>query len=205
MKAGSITSKTLGPPGCHPLLTVIGKLWLRFWGWKIEGTLPYKPKYVIILAPHTSNWDGFLILPAAFALGLKFNFLGKKELFIWPVGVLLEAMGGIPVDRKANKDTVSQILDEIEKRDQVIIGIAPEGTRSLTPYWKSGFYHIARKANLSLSFAYLDYDRKRAGFDEGMELSGDVDKDLNVIRKFFAKVPAKHPEKVGEVIFKPQV
>ena len=203
MEAGVIKADALGPPRCNAFLTIIGKLWLRIWGWEIEGSLPSKPKFVIILAPHTSNWDGLLILPAAMALGLKFNFLGKKELFAWPIGGLVRWLGGIPVDRHASIDLVGQIVDEVAKRDQVIIGIAPEGTRSLTKYWKSGFYHIAKQANLPLSFAYLDYDRKRAGFNEGITISGDVEADLALIRRFFSKVKPKHPEKAGKVAFKP--
>lgn len=204
MQEDVVKADALGPPSCNLFLKVVGKIWLRIWGWEIEGSLPSKPKFVIILAPHTSNWDGLLILPAAFALGLKFNFLGKKQLFFWPIGGLVRWLGGISVDRHASKDTVGQIVDEIEDRDQVIIGIAPEGTRSLTKYWKSGFYHIAQQSKLPLCFAYLDYERKRAGFDEGMLVSGDVEADLKIIRRFFSNVKAKNPQNVGNVAFKPR-
>lgn len=203
MEDGVMKADALGPPRCNVFLTIIGKLWLRIWGWEVEGRLPSKPKFVIILAPHTSNWDGLLILPAAFALGLKLNFLGKKELFTWPIGGFMRSLGGIPVDRHARIDLVGQIVDEVAERDQVVIGIAPEGTRSLTKYWKSGFYYIAEQANIPLGFAYLDYDRKCAGFDEGITISGDVEADLALIRQFFSKAKPKYPEKAGEIAFKP--
>ena len=204
MQAQATKEKKLGPPRSSAWIRWICKVYLKIAGWEIEGELPQAPKMVLIFAPHTSNWDGFYMIPAALAFGLRPNFLGKKELFWGPLGPFMRWLGGIPVDRKVKMDLVTQMAEAIEARDQVVLGIAPEGTRSRKDYWKSGFYHIALKAGVPLSFGYLDYQRKCAGFDKGIELSGDVDKDLALIRQFFAKIPAKYPEKVGKVAFRPQ-
>lgn len=205
MEVEVLKGKELGPPQCGSLMRGLCRLYLKLTGWEIEGDLPRIPKMVLIFAPHTSNWDGFYMLPAAFAYGLRPNFLAKKELFKGPLGPFMRWIGGIPVDRKAKMDLVSQMAAAIDSREQVLLGIAPEGTRSSVKYWKSGFYHIALKAGVPLTFGYLDYNRRKAGFNRGIELSGDVEKDLALIRNFFEKVHAKYPENVGKVAFRPQV
>ncbi|MCH7662758.1 MAG: lysophospholipid acyltransferase family protein [Chloroflexi bacterium] len=204
MKVSAVKAHSKNYPTCSPILRWLGGAWLRLFGWRIEGSIPDAPKFVAIYAPHTSNWDGFLILPAAFAVGIKFNFLAKKELFVWPIGMLISWIGGIPVDRHSRKDLVGQIVAAIEEREKVAIGVAPEGTRRYTEYWKTGFYHITQRAEVPLCFAYLDYERKVAGFDEGMLLSGDMDKDMEHIRGFYSKAKPKHPENFGQVAFKPK-
>ena len=202
MKAGAVNNSDLSYPRCSRMARWAGMVWLRLFGWQMEGTLPEVPKFLVIFSPHTSNWDGIMLIPAGFAFGVKFNFLAKKELFFGPIGAILRGMGGIPVDRRAPKDLVGQIVDAIEEREQVVIGIAPEGTRSLTKYWKSGFYHIAYRVNIPLSFAYLDYKRKVVGFDEGIILTGDSDMDMQKIRQFYSNVNAKYPDNVGPVAFR---
>ncbi|MBW8012807.1 MAG: acyltransferase [Chloroflexi bacterium] len=193
----------LGPPQCAKIFTWISNIWLRLMGWKVEGNVPHIPKMVLIFAHHTSTWDFFIILPSAFSIGLKPNYLGKKQLFSGLLGWYFSAMGGIPVDRQSKTNTVDQIVTEIKKRDQVLIGIAPEGTRKHINHWKTGFYHIAYQAGVPITFGYLDYARKYAGFYQGFIPSGDMEADFQLIQNFFGKVTAKFPERMGEIAIKP--
>ena len=195
-----------GPPKVNPVVQSICKVFLTISGWKISGEYPPHPRSVIIFAPHTSNWDFVYMLPAVFALGLKPNWLGKKELFFWPVKYFFLILGGIPVDRNASLRMVDQTAEALKERQQAILGIAPEGTRSKSKYWKSGFYHIAEKAGVPVNFCYLDYAQKVAGVQEGFLPSGDVEADMEIVRTFFAQKGqhGKYPENIGEIILKPR-
>jgi 1-acyl-sn-glycerol-3-phosphate acyltransferase len=161
---------------------------------------------VVIFAPHTSNWDFVNMLSAIFSLGLKPNWLGKKELFFWPVKYLFVGLGGIPVNRGTNLRLVDQTAEALKHQERAILGIAPEGTSSKSQYWKSGFYHIAEQAEIPINFAYLDYTNKIAGVQEGFMPSGDVEADMEIIRAFFAQYGqnGKYPENIGEIILKPR-
>lgn len=197
----------LGPPKVNILLRTLALWFLVLVGWKAKSDIELlllPKKFVAILAPHTSNWDLLFIMGVIFALGLKFNWFGKKEVFRWPLGGLFKRLGGIPIERSTHKNMVQQTAELIRSREQVIVGIAPEGTRSNTKYWKTGFYHIAHQAAVPIVFAYLDYDRKVGGLGPMMETMGDIEKDLKVIRSFYQGVTAKYPECVGEVAIKPQ-
>ncbi|MEL6546550.1 MAG: 1-acyl-sn-glycerol-3-phosphate acyltransferase, partial [Myxococcota bacterium] len=135
----------------------IARTMLRFTGWAPEGELPKAAKAVVIAAPHTSNWDGYYIILMGFALGIKFAWIGKKALFRGPLGWMLKTMNGIAIDRSGNLDLVTQLAKEFESRSELMLAIAPEGTRSHRDYWRSGFYHIAQTANVPIVMGYLDY------------------------------------------------
>ena len=202
-----ITSDELGPPKVNILLKTLALWFLALAGWKAKADLDIQllpKKFVAILAPHTSNWDLLFIMGVIFALGLKFNWFGKNEAFRWPIGGIFKKLGGIPIERSTSKNMVQQTVELIGSREQVIVGIAPEGTRSTTKYWKTGFYHIAHQAAVPLVLAYLDYDRKLGGLGPLMETTGDIEEDLKEIRGYYAGVTAKHPECAGEVAIKPR-
>ena len=179
------------------------RVYMRRMGWTVEGNLPRLAKTVVIYAPHTSNWDIFFILPAMFALGVRPSFFAKKELFWWPLGLIFRVLGGIPVDRSAPGNMVGQSVQAIKESSQIMLGVPPEGTRRKTPYWKSGFYHIAYNAGVPVIFAFTDFKRKIAGFGPTMELTGDMEKDMERIRDFYKNIAGKNPHLVGEIRFKP--
>ncbi len=181
----------------------LGKSALNMLGWQVDNRLPDDPKMVVIFAHHTSNWDFFYMILAAFSIGLKPNWMGKKELFRGPLGPVLSRIGGISVDRSSNHNTVELMAEAIQTTDEVILAIAPEGTRSKVDHWRSGFYHIAARANIPIHFAYIDYPSKTAGVTYGLVPSGNLDEDIQIIRRFYQDKHGKFPEKVGEVQFKP--
>src|SRR4030095_7404564 len=139
-------------------------LWFNRNGWTISGTRPPDRKFVIMGASHTSNWDFLVFLGAVHAIGRQVHFIGKHSLFRWPIGGFMRALGGVPVDRSARQDRVSQIVAEFNARDEFILVIAPEGTRSFTTQWKSGFYQIALRAGVPIVAAGPDYPTRRGVF-----------------------------------------
>jgi 1-acyl-sn-glycerol-3-phosphate acyltransferase len=174
---------------------------LALCGWKVETGSPAADKYILVVYPHTSNWDfpfGYL---AKMSLGLKLHWVGKHSLFRWPFGPLARWLGGIPVNRRSRNNVIDQMAARFRTSDQLIIAITPEGTRSRTEAWKSGFYHIARGAGVPLALAYIDYGRKRMGISPPFELSGDVEADLAHIRAFYADKQGRYPDQAGEIRF----
>lgn len=200
-----VMNEGLGPPKVNTLLKTLAIWFIALVGWKAEGDIHVLPKkFVAILAPHTSNWDLIFILGVIFAIGLKVNWFGKKEAFRWPLGWLLKRLGGIPIERNTRQNMVQQTVKLIRSREQVVVGMTPEGTRANTKYWKTGFYHIAHQAAVPIVFAFLDYERKVGGLGPSMETSGDLEGDMTVIRRYYEGVVAKYPECVGEIAIKPQ-
>ncbi|MES0338609.1 MAG: lysophospholipid acyltransferase family protein [Anaerolineales bacterium] len=199
------TNYELGPPKVNNFIKTLAQWFIALVGWKAEGDLHLLPKkFVAIMAPHTSNWDLLFALGTISALGIKFNWFGKKEAFSWPIGGLFKLLGGIPIERSAHQNMVEQTAALIRSRDRVIIGIAPEGTRSNSKYWKTGFYNIAHQAGVPIVFAFLDYARKVGGLGPMMQTTGDIEEDLEEIRKYYKGVTAKNPALVGEIAIKPK-
>ena len=172
---------------------------LKIIGWKVTFTLPPCDKYVLAAAPHTSNWDFPLGLLAMSAVGLRFNWVGKHTLFKGPLGPFMQFIGGIPVDRRGSIGFVKKVIDIFDSREQFVLAIAPEGTRSLTKEWKEGFYRIALAANVPIALCYVDYPRKRVGIDRMLEPSGDIETDFEVLREYYQDKVGKCPEKQGPV------
>jgi len=193
------------PLRSNKILTLLSKFFLKMMGWKVEGGVPDIPKFVGILAPHTSNWDMPLILAVMYALGIKINWFGKKEAFRWPVGGFFKWMGGIPIDRSSRQNMVHQTVRMIQAHEQIIVGITPEGTRSKTRYWRTGFYYIAHEAKVPIVVAYLDYARKVGGFGPVVKITGDIEADMKVISRFCSGIHARYPHKVGEFVIPPAV
>jgi 1-acyl-sn-glycerol-3-phosphate acyltransferase len=175
-RRGNAFSRALG----HALL-VLG-------GWRIEGEFPDQPKLVVIVAPHTSNWDFVIGISAVYALGLSARFLGKHTLFYPPLGWLMRWFGGVPVNRDAPQGFVPQAVEAIEKADAIFLGITPSGTRSSTKPWKSGFYHIAHAARVPILPIAFDGDRRAIRLFPAFETSGDYDADLPRLLAPFAGV-----------------
>lgn len=172
---------------------------LRLLGWQIVGQPPRIPKYVMLGVPHTSNADGFLMLLVATAVQLRLNFLIKDSWFRGPLGPLARRLGGVPIDRSTSRNTVGQIVAAFASREELAFVITPEGTRGYTDHWRSGFYHIARRANIPVVLGFIDYGSKQIGFGPAIELTSDTAADMDRIRAFYADKTARYPEKFGPI------
>ncbi len=183
------------------MLKGLAGLILKVGGWTPNGGVPDAPKAVFIAAPHTSNWDGIWALVYKVAIGLDIRFFGKDTLFWFPLGALLRWLGGIPLDRSKAGGAVQQAVDMLTSQEEFFFGLAPEGTRSLTDGWKTGFYRIAREADVPVYLGFLDYGRKELGIGPRLDLTGDAEADLQVCRDFYADKAARWPEKVSPIRF----
>ena len=182
----------------------ISRAILRLLGWRVDANLPAARKYVVIGAFHTSNWDFPLMLLLKSALGLKARWVGKHVLFRWPFGWLMRRLGGIPVDRRSPHKYVEQIVEAFRQRDELVLVIAPEGTRKKTEYWKSGFYHIALGAGVPIALGFADYPSKVGGIGASFTPTGDLESDLAQIRAFYADKRGLRPELQGAIRIRPQ-
>lgn len=169
---------------------------LRSLGWKMEGTIPPEvKKCVVMMAPHTSMWDFVYGWLGYMALGLKSRYLIKKEMFFFPLNLLLKAMGAIPVDRVNSSPIVMQVSQMIINSPAIILTITPEGTRSLRHNWKKGFYHIAMQSGIPIVMGYLDYKYKKGGLGPMFVPSGNYEADFKQVEDFYEHINALHPEK----------
>jgi len=177
---------------------------LRICGWHREGRVPDIPKFVMLAAPHTSNWDFPIGMAILLAFKIKFSLLGKDSLFRWPFGGFLKWMGLIPIDRSKARDVVAQSIQVFKDNRKMVMVVAPEGTRKRDIYWKSGFYHIARGANVPIVMGFLDYARKAGGIGPTIMPTGDIEFDMEKIRYFYDKISGKIPEKSTPAIIAPR-
>lgn len=177
----------------------LGRSVLRLRGWRLEGSPPDEPKYVMIAAPHTSNWDLLYLLAMSFVSGVKLSWLGKDSLFKGWMGRLMRVLGGVPVRRGERSGMVDSLADEFGAAESLVIVIPPEATRSYTDHWKSGFYRVAKAAEVPISCGYLDYANKVGGFDTVIRPSDDLAADMDKFRAFYADKQGKYPDNVGVV------
>lgn len=175
---------------------------LKLFGWHLVGHPPELKKYVVIIGPHTSNWDFIIFLLVKMTYKLKVVFIGKHTIFIWPFSVFLRKIGGVPVERSSKHNVVDTIVNEFTTRDEMVFALSPEGTRSYLDHWKSGFYHIARKADVPVQCAFLDAPSKRLGWGPIFQLTEDKDADLKKIESFYSDKKGFKPEKFSKIIFK---
>lgn len=168
---------------------------MRLLGWHVEGKLPDLPKFVLIGAPHTSNWDFLLFLGVIFHLKANVKFMGKAELFRNPFGWFFYWCGGVPVDRKKSQGLVEQMVDVCEKSDTFILTIAPEGTRHKVSEWKMGFYHIAKNTGIPVVMAVIDGAKKTVRVEQVFQLTENMEEDLKTIKGFFAGKVGINPKK----------
>lgn len=185
------------------MLKPVARLLLWLGGWTAVGGTPLVPKAVIIAAPHTSNWDAYWALVYKVAVGLDVHFFGKHTVFWFPLGTLLRALGGIPLDRRNPGSAIQVAVDGFRQNDSYYFGLAPEGTRSLKPHWKTGFYRIAEQAGVPVLPGFLDFAKKRVGFGDVIEITGDRDADMAKIRAFYAGIEGKNPENAGPIELPP--
>ena len=171
-------------------------LWLyNLAGWKVEGSAPTEDKFVVIAAPHTSNWDLLFMLGVAYKFRVRLRWMGKDTLFKAPFGWLMKALGGIPIDRSKSNNVVTQMVEIYEEAQELAVAIPPEGTRAQVRIWKTGFYNIAHGAKVPIALGFLDYEKKVGGIGGVLWTTGDYDKDLDVIKAFYANVTGKHANK----------
>ena len=177
----------------------MGETWLAAFGWRVEGGVPDVQKAVVVAAPHTSNWDFPFTLAISFALDLDISWLGKHTLFKPPYGAFFKWVGGIPVDRRSRHDLVSQVVRVLNESDKLMVIVPPEGTRSKTARWKTGFYYIATGADVPIVLGFLDFERKCGGLGHVFRPSGDLAADMKQIAEFYSTVKGKHPERMSPI------
>jgi 1-acyl-sn-glycerol-3-phosphate acyltransferase len=173
---------------------------LKMIGWELAGSFPDLPKYVLVGAPHTSNWDFPLAMLLMFGSGVRFNWIGKNSLFRWPLGSFFRRMGGIPVRRESTTNFVGQIVEAFERSTRLIIAIAPEGTRSMVTRWKTGFYYMAVGAQVPLVLGFVDYGRRQVGVGPVIYPSSNIEETFAQLRAFYTDKTGKYPDKHGQII-----
>lgn len=184
------------------MIQEICKWMLYKWlGYKKEVTVEHPEKFIICLAPHTSNWDFFYGQLYSLAEGLKCNYLMKKEWFFWPLGPIFRKTGGIPVYRQKHTSMTDALAETAKNTKGFRLTITPEGTRKLNAEWKKGFYYIAKNANIPILLYSLDYEKKTIRCTKTIIPSGDFEADMREIKLYYKDVMGKHPEKftIGEI------
>ena len=174
---------------------ILARIIMRLVGWRVDGKLPDLPKYVLIGAPHTSNWDFVLFLGVIFTLRANVKFMGKAEIFRSPIGWFFYFCGGVPVDRKKATGLVEQMVDACNKADKFILVIAPEGTRHHVTDWKRGFYHIAKGAGVPIVMAKVDGKHKTVHIGQIFHPTDDIEADMKAIKGNFEGVVGINPRR----------
>ena len=202
--AGTRNPHQLAPSFWTNLKHRLGRAWLQGHGWQSVGEIPDVSRFIVIASPHTTNWDLAFMLAVAWDVGFEVKWIGKHTLFAGPMGPLMRWLGGLPIDRRKRANQVDQAAAAVRGADKIMLAIAPEGTRSFSPHWKSGFYHIASTANVPILLGFLDYDRKIAGFGPLLQPSGDVDADFGTLRAFYGPLKGKFPQNSGPIGLAPK-
>ena len=183
----------------------LARFLLRLFGWELKVAPPPSRKYVLIGAPHTSNWDFVVGLLALWGARIRARWLGKKELFKPPLGHLMRALGGIPVDRSRREGLVDQVAEIFRREEEIAILITPEGTRGKAPYWRTGFYYMALKAGVPIALGYADFRRKEVGIGGYLYPTGDIRRDFAATRAFYQDKTGLRPEKQGPIRIREEV
>ncbi len=181
-------------PVIKPILKAISCFILKALRWSAVNRDEGCKRYVLIAAPHTSNWDFPLFLVIVFAQDMTAYWLGKHTLFKWPFGGFVRWVGGISVDRTEKANMVQQCVEYFNSTTEMVITSAPEGTRSRVQKWKTGFYYIATGANVPIALGFLDYKKKEGGIAKLFHPTGDIDSDIKTIREFYANISGKNTE-----------
>ena len=196
MKNSDMLKNGLSP---NRFMAWIGLAFLKTMGWRVEGEIPDIKKYVIIAAPHTTNWDFPITLAIAFSLRMKIHWMGKAAMFRWPFRGALRWLGGIPIDRSQSNNVVWQSVQAFREREKLIVLVPPEGTRKKVSYWKTGFYRIANGANIPIVLGFLDYRRKTGGIGPIFYPTGNIEEDMLHIKAFYATITGKRQGRFGNV------
>lgn len=168
-------------------------------GWKVSIIDPPTSSYVFIGAPHTTNWDFGILMLFATAYKVPVHWMGKDSLFKGPLGFIITALGGIPVNRSKSSNFVDQAAEMFAKNKDLIIALSPEGTRGKSTRWRTGFYYIALKAKVPVVMAFLDYKEKTCGLGPALHPTGDINADFEKIKNFYKNFTGKYPEKQGKI------
>ena len=184
-------------PIVKTLMRWLALMIFRLAGWKAEGKKPSIPKYVIIAAPHTSNWDFVYTMCLAFILRIKPLIMMKAAWFCWPMGPFLKWLGALPIDRSRSSNVVAQSIEAFHAHTHLAIVVPPSGTRKEVMYWKTGFYYIARGAVVPIVLGYLDYRRKVGGIGPIVNITGNIEADMKIIRNFYIDITGKYPKRAS--------
>lgn len=188
------------------MLAVVCRFILNLLGWRVQLPPSEPQQFVLIGYPHTSNMDFFLAMLAKGAVGLQFHFIAKDSLFWWPLGVAMRALGGIPVDRTTRRGVIAELAARFQRaktqQQPFVLAMMPEGTRSYRPHWRSGFYYLAREADVPVLPGYLDYQTRTIGFAPMIKISGNLQLDLAHLKAAYAGVYGRYHDKSGPVGFK---
>lgn len=179
-------------PVLNSLMRGFSLLCLRLAGWRVEGNAPAEEKYVLIAAPHTSNWDFPVTLMVCFALRLNVYWMGKASLFPPVIGKIMRWLGGIPVNRDRTGNLVQSTIEAFHQHKQLTVIVPPEGTRGTVTHWKTGFYYIAQGAGVPIALGFLDFKRKVGGVGMLFYPTGDIAKDMQAIQEFYAGIIGKN-------------
>lgn len=176
----------------------------RMRGWKATGAVPEPRRFILIAAPHTSNWDFVNFLGLTADLGVRPHFMAKLSLFRWPLGGFIRRMGGIPVDRKGGGNVVQQMVDEFARRAEFMLTVAPEGTRGQTTKWRTGFYQIAIAAKVPLVVGFMDYGTRTGGLGPLIWPTGDFRADmikvLDIYKSCVPKIPERAVKSIDDIV-----
>jgi len=164
--------------------------------WKMIGEIPTDNQYIIIVGPHTSNWDFMLGILVRSALGIRVRFLGKHQLFRFPFGWFFRLLGGMPVFRSTDNNLVDQVVAMYDNHPNFILGLAPEGTRRTINRWHTGFYHIACRAEVDIVMMGFDFKSREIRIREPFTPTDNVDNDFPVILDFFRNIDGCYPKPI---------
>lgn len=193
------------PPRRGRLLKWFAVLYFWLAGWKLKGTLPPNPRMLIIGAPHTSNWDGWNVIMASWIARVELKWMIKAEFLRWPlIGRFLRWAGAVPIRRDSSHNVVAQSAEQLRTNDELLLLVAPEGTRRKTDHWKTGFYWIAHQADVPMLCALMDYGTKTIKFTGPYHPTGDIEADIEKIWNDYRRVKPLHPEKLSDMRLRPR-
>lgn len=194
VKSRPLRVTVFSTPLLTPLLRWLAVAILALIGWKAVGRPLERSRFVLIAAPHTSNWDFPIMIMVVLKLRMKVYWMGKASLFRFPFGGLMKWLGGIPIDRSRSNNMVEHTVSQYQENAEMIVLVPPEGTRAKVARWKTGFYHIANIAQVPLLLGYLDASKKEAGLADFFYPTGDLEQDMVAIRQFYSEKRAINPE-----------
>ncbi|WP_022664136.1 lysophospholipid acyltransferase family protein [Desulfospira joergensenii] len=187
-------SLLLSNPFLAPFFHWFARFCLGAVGWQTKGEIPDLKKYVLIAAPHSTNWDFVYFLLIIFKFRIPVRWMGKESMFIPPFKGLLKRLGGIPVNRTVQGNLVADMAQEFDRTDRMILTIAPSGTRQKVKRWKTGFYQIALQAKIPIVCGFIDYEKKQGGMGPVFFPTGNMESDLKAIQDFYKDKSGKYPE-----------
>ncbi len=181
-----MTSPDQVPRWGGAVVRATGRAILKLKGWRAVGEVPNLPKMVVIVAPHSSNWDFVIGIAYVMSKNVAVRYIGKRELFRWPMGSIMRWLGGIPIDRANPQGVVEQVVAEFKRVPGIVLGITPEGTRTRGVAWKTGFYRIAREAGVPIAPGFIDWGTKSVGLLAPFTPTGDQEADLNHLASLYS-------------------